>query len=113
MASDRLMIWKFDAAPAALRLLREGSETPSWVALVPKAIHTADLDEAILAQTGPGGASRFAIDNGDVVYIGSCDVQAVLAAVAAESLEGTQAIVLQPNGPAQKEPPFTDKEKSS
>jgi hypothetical protein len=113
MASDRLMIWKFDAAPAALRLLREGSETPSWVALVPKAIHTPDLEEAILAQTGPHGATRFAIDNGDVVYIGSCDVQAVLAAVAAESSEGAQAIVLPPNDPAQKDQPFADPKKSS
>jgi hypothetical protein len=81
MASDRVMIWEFSAAPVELRDLYRGAEPRQWLALVPAAIHGADLDQAIAAQMRLVTVDRYETGAGDVVYIGSSGLSQVLEAV--------------------------------
>ena len=69
--SDKVMVWKFDAAPPELQALHRSGETPHWIALVPAAINGPDLDAAIGTQTGLDGMEKYKTKTGDVVYIGS------------------------------------------
>ena len=75
------MVWKFDAAPADLRVLGGAAGSPRWLALVPAAMHGPDLELAILTQVGSAGLERCQTAAGDVVYIGSSDVTELLEIV--------------------------------
>lgn len=67
------MVWKFESAPSELQTLHVGSGTPHWLALVPAALHDADLHKSILIQTGLTGIAMHRMEDGDVVYFGSSD----------------------------------------
>jgi hypothetical protein len=68
---DRLMVWRFPAAPENLKALHCGPETPEWLVLVPAALSGADLDETIVRGSMPGEVARYEAPNGDIVYIGT------------------------------------------
>ena len=81
MTFNRVMVWKFDSAPAELRALHKGRQSPSWLALVPKKICGADLDAAIIAQTRLLNLDRHQTEAGDIVYFGSSDPAPLLGAI--------------------------------
>jgi hypothetical protein len=81
MTFNRVMVWQFDSAPSELRALHNGGQSPSWLALVPKKICGADLETAIIAQTGLIGLYRYQTEAGDVVYFGSSDAAPLLGAI--------------------------------
>ena len=81
MTFNRVMVWKFDSAPAELRALHNGRRSPGWLALVPKKICGADLNTAIIAQTGLIDLDRCQTEAGDVVYFGSSDAAPPLGAI--------------------------------
>ncbi len=68
---DRLMMWRFTAAPKTLRSLHRTPETPDWLVFVPRALSGTDLDDAILHGAEPGQVARYETPKGDIVYIGS------------------------------------------
>ena len=88
MTLDRVMVWKFDAAPADLQALYTGTGSPRWVALIPAAIHGPDLEAAIEAQ---GGVQKHSAGGGDVAYIGASDVTEFLELVGNLSDSGQAA----------------------
>jgi hypothetical protein len=73
MTLDRVRVWKFDDAPADLRVLHKGKKPPKWLAFIPSAIHGTDLEEAIVAHTPVTDLDKYKTDAGDVVYVGSSD----------------------------------------
>ena len=81
MSSDRLIVWKFDSAPAELRARHRGRQSPDWVALIPAEIGGADLEAVILAQAGLSALDRYQTETGDVVYFGSSDPSTLLGAI--------------------------------
>jgi hypothetical protein len=70
MKSDRIVVWKFALAPAELRRMHKDPKRPAWVALIPLAVHAADVDQAIRSQAGPEGVFQYETARGDVVYMG-------------------------------------------
>jgi hypothetical protein len=78
MTPDRVMVWKFDTAPADLQALYAGTVSPRWVALIPAAIDGPDLQAAIEAQSG---VEKHSVEGGDVAYIGASDVTEFLELV--------------------------------
>ena len=71
---DRLMIWRFEAAPKTLRALHRELETPEWLILIPRALSGADLDEVIQSRDKSGQTFRYETADGDIVYIGTTQV---------------------------------------
>ncbi len=82
---DRLMVWKFDAAPAEYRGLSRRGGSPTWVALVPASMDGPDLELTIRTQVGHLGLEICRIASGDVVYIGSSDVTELLELAVAQT----------------------------
>lgn len=70
MDSDRLMMWRFTAAPGTLQSLHRKPETPDWLVFVPRALKGSDLDSAILHKGKPGTVDRYETPDGDLVYVG-------------------------------------------
>ena len=68
---DRLMVWRFPAAPESLRSLHVGPGTPEWLVLVPASLSGTDIDEAILRGSKPGEVARYVTPDGDIVYTGT------------------------------------------
>jgi hypothetical protein len=68
---DRLMVWRFAAAPKSLKSLHRAPETPEWLVLIPRALTGADLDVAILRGAKPGQVARYETPDGDIVFIGT------------------------------------------
>jgi hypothetical protein len=66
--ANRISIWAFGAAPDDLRKLHTGDTVPEWVALVPKGVHGAHIDEAIRGQGSL--VFRHETAEGDSVYMG-------------------------------------------
>jgi hypothetical protein len=81
MTFNRVMAWKFDSAPAELRSLLNGRQSPSWLAFVPKKICGADLEQAIIAQTGLFDLDRHQTEAGDVIYFGFSDPSPLLGVI--------------------------------
>lgn len=71
MKSDRLMMWRFAAAPKTLKSLHRKSGTPDWLVFVPRSLSGADLDDAILHKGTPGQVARYETPDGDIVYMGT------------------------------------------
>jgi hypothetical protein len=69
--SDRLMMWRFTAAPKTLKSLHRKPGTPDWLVFVPGALCGADLDDAILHKGKPGHVARYETPDGDIVYMGT------------------------------------------
>lgn len=69
MKSDRLMAWRFATAPAILKSLHCGPETPDWLVLVPGALSGTDLHEAIMQRSNQ--VARYDTPDGDAVYVGT------------------------------------------
>jgi hypothetical protein len=84
------MIWEFSAAPAELRDLYPGREPREWLALIPAAIHGADLDQAISERMRLVTVDRYETKAGDVVYVGSSALSQVLEAVGEPLDESTR-----------------------
>jgi hypothetical protein len=80
--TEKVMVWKFDAAPMHLRALQCGKGNPHWLALVPAALHGDDLREAIQTRIGPMGLEEYETETGDIVYIGSLGLPELLELVA-------------------------------
>jgi hypothetical protein len=70
MRSNRIEIWRFADAPEELQALYRGSQTPKWLALVPRTMASRELDE-LIGRSGSslGSPSRHELPDGDVVYI--------------------------------------------
>jgi hypothetical protein len=68
--SDRLMIWRFAAAPKELRSLHCEQGTPEWLVWIPRALTCPDLDELILRGSTPKEVARYETPEHDIVYIG-------------------------------------------
>ena len=65
--TNRIVIWRFRAAPRELQLLHHGAPAPEWLVFVPRSIRSQDLDTMILRQ---GGVTRHQTLDGDLVYAG-------------------------------------------
>jgi hypothetical protein len=72
----------FDAAPAELQRMHTARKRPEWIAFIPREIQGVDVDEAIHAQWGPDGVSKYNTSTGDAVYMGHCEVNRFLETVA-------------------------------
>ena len=83
MKSDRLMIWRFAAAPATLRALHQDTEAPEWLVLIPRGLMGADLTEAILQGAEPGQVARYETLEGDIVYTGTWQLDRLTQGLAA------------------------------
>lgn len=83
MPFNRIMVWKFNAAPAWLQRLYDASQNPEWIVFVPRTIHDADIHKAIFAAANVTTVGRYETDEGDVVYIGNAPLQQIPAMVAA------------------------------
>ena len=81
MEFNRVMVWKFDAAPADLRALYQGAHSAKWLALIPRAIYGADLEATIRAHTETIDLDKRLTESGDVVYAGSSEAAHFLGAV--------------------------------
>lgn len=82
MMFERIMVWKYDEAPADLKSNYRGPANPTWLALIPASIYGNDLDDAIRKQMGAVQLSKYCNDAGDFVYAGSDPIEAFLTAVA-------------------------------
>lgn len=89
--SDRLMIWRFAAAPKALQSLHSEPDSPEWLVLIPRALSGADLDEAILRGSKPGQVARYETPEGDIVYIGTSELDQLSQGLAAVSRPAVMA----------------------
>ena len=69
-SADRIMIWGFKAAPAALRSLYCGASEPEWLALVPQSIYGPDIDDMMLRHSRDLRVSRLETGDGDIVFTG-------------------------------------------
>lgn len=78
---DRVMVWKFDAAPEDLRILSHVGGSSHWLAFVPAAMHGPDLELAIRFQVAQSGLEECRTSSGDVIYVGSSDVQQLMELV--------------------------------
>ena len=78
MKSDRVMLWRFAAAPKELRALHSSTAAPEWLVLVPRSLSGADLDQAISAGAEPGQLARYETSTGDVVYVGNSPIDRTL-----------------------------------
>jgi hypothetical protein len=90
--SDRLMIWRFAAAPETLKAFHNEPETPEWLVLIPRALSGADLDEVILGGSKTGRVTRYETPDGDIVYIGMSQLDRLsqgLGAVRPSSMAAT------------------------
>ena len=87
--SDRLVVWKFEAAPAELRGLSRLGGSPRWLALVPAGMVGPDLELTIRTQVGQMGLEVCRMPSGDVVYVGSSDVAEFLEAANAHATSAT------------------------
>jgi hypothetical protein len=91
MKSDRLMIWRFEAAPEMLRALHREADTPEWLVLIPRALNGPDLDEVILKGAKPGQVARHETLDGDIVYIGTSQLDGLPQGLAALTRPSTMA----------------------
>jgi hypothetical protein len=71
MKSPRIEIWKLKDAPNELKLLYSEPGTPEWVALVPRTLSGPDLDQVMTGNAGGARVSRYTLQNGDIVYVGT------------------------------------------
>jgi len=71
MKLPRVELWGFSSAPERLRLLYDGSETPDWLALVPRELDGLDLHQAMTGSARLESVYRYSMPNGDVTYIGA------------------------------------------
>ena len=78
---DRVMVWKFDAAPEDLRVLSRARGASHWLAFVPAAMHGPDLELAIRLQVLQPGLEQYRTASGDVIYVGSSDVKQLMELV--------------------------------
>jgi hypothetical protein len=88
MAFDRIMVWKFDAAPARLQRLHDSSVSPEWMVLIPRRIYHADIDKAIIENGNAVAISRYETEENDVIYVGDAPVQQIPALVLRDNLRG-------------------------
>jgi hypothetical protein len=91
MKSDRLMVWRFEAAPKVLKALHREAETPGWLLLIPGALDGPDLDEIIRKGAKPGQVTRYTTPDGDTVYIGTSDSDGLARGLAALARPATMA----------------------
>ena len=91
MQSDRLMIWRFASAPEVLKALHTDREAPEWVVLIPRALAGADLDEIILQGAKPGQLARYETLDGDIVYMGTSQLDRLTHGLAALARPSTMA----------------------
>ena len=78
MKSPRIEIWNLGDAPKELKLLYSGPGTPEWVALVPRRLSGRDLDHVMADNTRGASVSRYTLQNGDFVYVGTPSFAEVL-----------------------------------
>jgi hypothetical protein len=88
MKSDRLMVWRFEAAPETLKALHSVADTPEWLVLIPCALDGADLDEAIRKS---GQVARYKTPSGDTVYVGTSHLNGLSQGLAALARPATMA----------------------
>jgi hypothetical protein len=91
MKSDRLMVWRFEAAPEMLKALYRDAETPAWLVLIPAALDGPDLDEIIRKGAKPGQVTRHTTPDGDTVYVGSSHLDGLTRGLAVLARPATMA----------------------
>jgi hypothetical protein len=81
MAIDCIKVWKYEDAPAELKQGRRGSDTPQWLALIPRSLMGPDLSEAIQARSQTASLSSYQFDDGNIVITGSSREDVFMEAV--------------------------------
>jgi hypothetical protein len=71
MTLEHIKVWKFDDAPAELKIGCRSGKRPQWLVLVPRSIKGSDLDEAIQARSEVESLFTYQTASGDVIYVGS------------------------------------------
>ena len=84
-ALNRIMVWKFDAAPAHFQRLHHSSLSPEWMVLVPCGMYQPDIDRAIMENGSI--VNRYVTENKDVIYVGNAQVQLIPALQLRDELE--------------------------
>jgi hypothetical protein len=79
MTLEHIKVWRFDDAPAELKVGCRSGKRPQWLALVPRSIKGSDLDEAIQARSEVESLFIHQTASGDVIYIGSGKPSGTLA----------------------------------
>jgi len=89
---DRLMLWRFAAAPKSLQSLHCEAETPEWLLLIPRSLVGSDLDDVIVQGAKPGQVVRYETADGDIVFIGTSQLDGLSRNLAAlpHALAATQ-----------------------
>lgn len=82
MTFDRIMVWKYDEAPANFKPKNQGPPNPAWLAFIPASIYGNDLGDAIQKQMGDARLSKYCNGAGDYVYTGSDPIETFLSIVA-------------------------------
>ena len=81
--ANRILIWRFSAAPTVLQLLCKRTESPpEWLVFIPQSMSNIDFDALILERAQPGCVARYKTATGDVVYAGTSDTCSVAKALA-------------------------------
>ena len=75
MGLNRIVTWRFAEAPAHLRSLHTKAVAPDWVVLVPRALQSSDVEEAI--KGGAISVACYDTPDGDLVYMGMTSVSPV------------------------------------
>ena len=80
--APRIMIWKYEDAPAEWRTRRGGSGTPEWLALIPASLGGPDLDEAMRSRFDNTTTSYYETAAGDRVVVGISALRPVFELIA-------------------------------
>lgn len=80
--APRIMIWKFEDAPAVWRALYDRSTLPEWVAFIPATLGGADLEAEIRNRFANTTLSFHETESGDQVIIGVSALRAVFELIA-------------------------------
>ena len=91
MKSDRLMIWRFAAAPETLKSFHRESPAPEWVVLVPRALNGPDIEQQIRKGSKPGQVARYETPEGDTVYMGTSQLDGIPQRIGALTRPATMA----------------------
>ena len=83
--TPRIMIWKYEAAPAQWRAFYDGLDVPEWLAVIPSSLHSPDLEQAIMDCQKGAEVAFYETTLGDRVLVGTCELRPVFEVIAQHS----------------------------
>jgi hypothetical protein len=92
MAIDCIKVWKYEDAPSELKLGRGGSDTPQWLALIPRALMGSDLSEAMQARSQRASLLSYQFDDGNIVITGSTREDVFMEAVGCTAQKDSRSL---------------------